>query len=349
MKSIFLNYKVFFVLSLYLIFQVSNVSAQSTVNQEKESSEAAPVSHNAPKFKVEMSKDTIMIGDQIDIIFTIEKDLTQLIALPEITAEATEGKVEPIGVMVIDTLKVDNRDVTLEARQTITSFDNGRYVFAPLPMLYVDKNLADTIYSDSLVLFVDTYLIDTATYQMADIKPLMQEPFSFSELKYYLRDIFSSIYTYIGIALVIIIALIIWYVRRKRNQILARPPEPPHIIAIRTLEEISNLKLWENGKYKEYYTRLTDAIRYYLVGRYGVNAMEMTSHEIFQALDKLDIAKRDFERLQDLLLLSDFVKFAKVLPKEDECRSSFDNAYFFVEETKLMPLENEEAEDIIKP
>ncbi|MEG1650101.1 MAG: hypothetical protein RR277_09450, partial [Rikenellaceae bacterium] len=77
--------------------------------------------------------------------------------------------------------------------------------------------------------------------------------------------------------------------------------------------------------------------------RYGVNAKEMTSQEIFDAVAPLDIKGREIEKLKELLLLSDFVKFAKVVPSQDECRASYDNVYYFVEETKLMPLTSEVA------
>ncbi|MFI3321151.1 MAG: hypothetical protein R3Y50_01345 [Rikenellaceae bacterium] len=330
-------------------------AAQSTLRQTEQKSDEVVVK-NRPEISVRLSRDSIMIGDQVDLIVTVKKDITQLIALPEVDAKSGEGKVETLSGMVVDTIAQDNRTVTLEARQKLTSFERGIYTFKEIPVVYIDKNINDTIYSDSVKLYVETYLIDTATYQMADLKPLMKEPFTFDELKYYMRDIFSSIYTYIGLVLVLIIAAIIWYIRyRKRKNVYVRPAEPPHVTAIRTLEQIAHEKVWENGRYKEYYTRLTDAIRIYLVGRYDINAMEMTSAEIFDALAEIDINGREVERVKELLYLSDYVKFAKATPSNDDCRSSYDNAYFFVEETKLLPMEVKEegdmkdAVDIVKP
>ncbi len=49
-----------------------------------------------------------------------------------------------------------------------------------------------------------------------------------------------------------------------------------------TLSSISALQNQEN--LKEYYTRLTNTLREYINGRFGFNAMEMTSSEIIECL-----------------------------------------------------------------
>ena len=297
---------------------------------------------NKPTIDASFSKDTILIGDQIYLQLTVNKDVAQVVALPEITTAATEGKIEILGLPEIDTLEVDGRQVTIQARYKVTSFDEGRYGINSFPLLYIDKNIQDTIYSDSVALVVASYVIDTATYVMADIKPRLEEKFTFDELKYYVATLFSSPYTYFGLLLALLVIVLIWYIRRRRAR--KNEPkiiEPPHIIAIRDLVNIDNKKLWQNGKVKQYYTELSDVIRVYLHGRYGVNAMEMTSIEIFEALREEGIPAKEFEKLRELLILSDYVKFAKISPTQDENSDSYNQAYYFVEETKLLPLEVE--------
>lgn len=305
-----------------------------------------------PKIDIELSRDTILIGDQIDLQFTVEKDITQVVVFPEITAEATDGVIEPIGEAVIDTLEIDGRKIKFQIKQKITSFEHGRYTFQPFPVLYVEKNITDTLYTDSLKLYVDTYLIDTATYVMEDITTVINEPFTFDELKFYIKDALRSPYTYLGLLLVILAAVGYYLYRRHKNKNrYVRPPEPPHIIAIRELEVIQNERLWENRKYKEYFSRVTDVIRIYIDSRYSVNAMEMTSQEIFDAFKNIELEEREAGRLRDLLILADYVKFAKFIPTQDECQISYNNAYYFIEDTKLMPLEREDdvEDDVTQP
>ena len=58
------------------------------------------------------------------------------------------------------------------------------------------------------------------------------------------------------------------------------PKLPPHEQALKELDAIKQQKLWQQGRSKEYYTLITETLRRYMVDRFGINAMEMTSDEI---------------------------------------------------------------------
>ena len=79
-----------------------------------------------------------------------------------------------------------------------------------------------------------------------------------------------------------------------------------------------------------------------MFGRFGINAMEMTSRQILGAMknNKELRDKRDYVR--QILNMADFVKFAKVRPLPDDNIASFENARKFVEETKPVPVEESE-------
>lgn len=152
--------------------------------------------------------------------------------------------------------------------------------------------------------------------------------------------------------LVIIILLAIaafvyaWFKYRKEGSILGKKPEPtPYEIAIAGLRDLKEKKLWEQGMEKEYYTDLTDILREYMYGRFGINAVEMTSRQILGALknNKETHDKRDY--IRSILNMADFVKFAKVRPLPDDNVASYDNALRFVEETKPLPPVEEQPEN----
>lgn len=125
-------------------------------------------------------------------------------------------------------------------------------------------------------------------------------------------------------------------VRRKRIV-------PPYELAMHRLGQLRERRLAESGHEKEYYTELTDILRQYLEGRFGINAMEMTSREIMDRLYDSDVKdKRDYVR--QILHVADFVKFAKVRPLPADNIAAFDNAVRFVEETKPVPVAEEEAD-----
>jgi hypothetical protein len=166
---------------------------------------------------------------------------------------------------------------------------------------------------------------------MADIKGIEKVPFTFAEIMRYVLII-------LGILLIIaIIAYII--IRIKQNKPIIpvfKPAEPAHVIAFRELEKLKNEKLWQQGQFKQYYTRLTDIIRQYIENRYNVFAMESTSEEIVSDLKKLEIEnKKVLENLAQMLEISDLVKFAKAEPLPEENENSWKYSNDFVLNTMI--------------
>ena len=58
------------------------------------------------------------------------------------------------------------------------------------------------------------------------------------------------------------------------------PKDPPHIVALRSLDRIRGEKLWQKGNQKQYYTEITDTLRVYIEQRFGIKTIERTSNEI---------------------------------------------------------------------
>lgn len=134
----------------------------------------------------------------------------------------------------------------------------------------------------------------------------------------------------------------LWRRYRKDGSILGKKPEPtPYEKAMAALVALKAQKLWEQGMEKEYYTELTDILRVYLYGRFGINAMEMTSRQILACLSSNPETKEKRNYVRQILNMADFVKFAKVRPLPDDNVASYDNAYKFVKETEPLPPEPE--------
>ena len=100
------------------------------------------------------------------------------------------------------------------------------------------------------------------------------------------------------------------------------------------LSQLRDEKLWQEGREKEYYTHLTDILREYLFGRFGIQAMEMTSSQILSILRSNQETKVLNKQMKEILEMADFVKFAKVKPTPDDNEAAMRNAVAFVEETR---------------
>lgn len=267
----------------------------------------------------------------------------------------------------IDTISVDNRTLHLRKRYRLAVMETGAMHIRPT-ILYFEKNrdVPDTIRSnEELTLIVPRYeQLDTMSFLTPDpmqgakvdsllaVSHLRTEgittqknlPFIFAEIRDY------TIYTVIAL---ILLALATWagiYIWNKylKNRVAAPKAErrlPPHIVANMALVELSHRKLWQNGKYKLYYTSLSDILRVYIADMWNIGALEMTTDEIIRALSDEEIPRDSRMDLVAVLRTADMVKFAKAQPDAEENEENYRRSYYFVENTKREVVE-EGKEDI---
>ncbi len=299
---------------------------------------AAPIVGSAaesiPRVEARVEQDSVGIGDRFTYSIIVEQDQVQVVAFPEFTSQ--EGDViELVESLPIDTLEQDGRRLKLRKRFTLTTFEDGDLNLGLAQVLYLDKNIADTLYStDSVRLRVHTFQIDSTSRSIYDIKEQRAMPFKFQEIKGYTQ---WGLLTLVVLVIAILVARRILAARGKKLSDLFKPtpPLPPHTEAIKALESLHNQKLWQNEKYKEYYSALSDILRHYIARRYEITAMEMTSEEIIAAAKEIDLPSKSSIDLTTLLRDADLVKFAKATPDGEENEAHYWRAYYFVEETKI--------------
>lgn len=281
--------------------------------------------------------------------------------------EYDEDIFELVEEMPFDTLAVEGRTLRLRKRYRLAVMETGTIPMRPT-ILYFDKNreTPDTLYAhDTLRLHVASYAeLDTMLFLKAD--PTSQQGFGVDDDKAIsmLKDegittqkdmpfIFAEISDYVtyGAIALIILALVAWAVawmvarelKRRKSIVKPKPAIPPHIVAVKALEELANRKLWQNGKYKLYYSSLTSILKVYIVGRWGVGALEMTTDEIMVALQGIEMPNDSRANLIAILRTADMVKFAKAQPEVEENEVNYTRAYYFVENTKLETTQHNET------
>jgi len=277
----------------------------------------------------------IRIGEQVKLDLYVSYSAKQnnlKIQWPNI-ADTITDKIEVISVSVIDTTSPDksNPDIIQQHQQiTISAYDSG-YFAIPGFKFFINNDSANAFYSQSLFLEVHTVPTDSSITKTKDIKPPFAEAFNW---KWY------SKYFYWGFSLLVIIILIIlitiYFTKKNKIVVLKseKPKIPAHIIALQSLEKIKNEQIWKEEKTKEYYSSISDTIRLYIEERFKVNALESTTAEIMKAFRSQVVDKESKDKLQQLLMLSDLVKFAKQFPIISEHTFTLQNAFDFVNETK---------------
>ena len=233
---------------------------------------------------------------------------------------------------------------------TVQAFDSGLYSIPPIAL--IDGN--DTILTETLALKVEPVELDSSLvvfndkgeatdltiHDMTDVEDV-RRPFAD-----YVPDWILSWGWWVLIAVVLIAAgLFVYYKWLRHGRLPLMPAKkkiPPYELAMSQLATLKEEKLWQKGSEEEYYTRLTDIIREYLVGRFGISAREMTSHQILAALKHCPEALTDMDSMKELLQQADFVKFAKARPDAHDNERAFSDAQNFVESTR--PVEQPEEE-----
>ncbi|MBO5903334.1 MAG: hypothetical protein J6Q40_05010 [Tidjanibacter sp.] len=286
---------------------------------------------NYPSVHISLAPDSILIGDRAVMKVEVEKDFTQVVNPPQFENNIIGNAIEILAIAPIDTAEVATRRHRITYNYVLTSFEEGTFSLSNFPVLYLDKNITDTLYApESIALTVGTLSVDTLNTTIYDIKAPIETPLLLGEVQGYIEFISLA-----GIVLAAIIYLIANRKRKEKAELSrALPTEPPHLKAIRELEALHNQKIWQNNKHKLYYTRLTDILREYLFGRYEIRAMEMTSDEIMDAVKEITLSAKNSGDLNKILRLADYVKFAKHIPTPEENEEAYYAAYYFVEETK---------------
>ena len=292
---------------------------------------------------VSIDSAAILIGEQTVLHLTITTDNGKNVIVP-IPNDTLMTGVEVLNIAKADTTVIDNNRLLIKQDILVTSFDSSLYLLPPFKVI----DQTDTIYSNQVALKVSTIPVNIdKPDEFNDIKDTWDPPFVLAD--YYLL-IYGVLF---ACFLICLIGYILKRLRNRQSIIPFKKQEPkllPFEMAMKELDEIKQQKLWQQGRNKEYYTLLTDTLRKYMVNRFGINAMEMTSGEILELIRLESEANSSYNSLKQILELADFVKFAKLHPLPDENELSLMNAYLFVNQTKVVevasPEESKESTEI---
>ena len=217
----------------------------------------------------------------------------------------------------------------------LAPFEEGLYHLPPIPVL----RGTDTLLFEGLDMEVKTMPVDTATFQIHDIKGQMRYPLTFREMLPWIAGLWL-------LATLVILAVCLMQLRRRREAGADKPKDPAYIVALRELDKWRGDKFWAPDKQKSYYSGITDALKNYIEDRFGVDAPEMTTAELFDALKQAeDLPAELREELRELFECADFVKFAKHTASQEENARALPTAVRFVTSTYQTVLEEEQKEN----
>jgi len=300
---------------------------------------------SAQKITVNAKLDStvIWIGSQTRLTFEVSQQPKQKVSMP-LFSDTIVGGLETVEPMKIDTSKSPDGQLIVAQHYLVTSFKDSLIYIPPFPFVVN----GDTVWSKSLSLkVVQPFKIDTASHKIADIKPVLNSKFNWSDLFFKL---------FLGLLILgLLIVLFVLYQKyfKKKPELSDKELKlllPAHEVALKQLDKIKQEKPWQHGRSKEYHTELTDVIREYIERVFKINSMELTSEEILEHLRMMKVEQKStYLSLQQILRLADLVKFAKWNALPDEHELSLQNAYLFINQTKVedvKPVEEIKTEEL---
>ena len=296
----------------------------------------------AQYIKVESQADRLSmpIGDQTILHVSASMPLKTDITFPEIVDSI--GKIKIVKSLKADTV-VDKNNPNLETishSYTITSFDTGVYV---LPQFTFHTKTGD-IKTGTITLQIKSVPVDT-TKAFYDIKEPLAVSYNFWD---WLKEHWLAVA--FGLVIIGLIISLINYSRNKKKYEFVKPGPLYTIdeIAINSLNDLNAKKLWQQSEVKLYYIDLTEILRVYLERRYGIQAHEQTTDQIFDGLKSKGLTKESSNILFQILKLADLVKFAKQQPTAYENEQSMENAIIFIQQTRVIPQPVQNKEELPK-
>ncbi len=303
--------------------------------------QAAPIESTEQLAPVEASASVdhavATTGDVLTFRISVDHDPSLVVEIPEAGAEIQ-------GFRIVDTSREEPVEaagrVTRELVYRLRADLVGSYV---LPSVAVSYRAADgpegeadgVVETSQIFVEVESVLPeDGSAEDIVELKPLRQierqRPWWF----------------FAGLAAgALVIAVLLWRYLRRSREITAAPPEAPHVVAFRALDLLRETDFADVVAVRRFYFAISETLRTYVEGRFGLNATDLTTEEILAQLPVLsDLGETERDALRRFLAHTDQVKFAEHQPSEAEIEQTYEAALDFVETTQERPEDDEPQE-----
>jgi len=266
----------------------------------------------------------IWIGEQTNFTFTVEQPGDMYVHFPRLS-DTLSANIEILSAHPADTVFIGDNKLKITKSYRVTSFDKGEHYVEALPFVFLIDGDQRVLSTHRARLEVVAPEIDREA-GIYDIKDPLGIPLGFFEILPWILLL---------LVIAVLVRFIVRYLSKRKHGIplseSRESSEPAHVIAMRELKQLKSESLWQQGKIKEYYTRLTEIVRIYIERQFGIMAMEQTSDEIIGELHGWNgVDRQVVDLLRECFYLADLVKFARARPVEQEHEASLNTAFHFI-------------------
>ena len=273
--------------------------------------------------RTELDTTVVTVGDRITLTLAVEHPVEATVEWPDSFTMA------PFEVLdaAVTAPRIEGERATTSARLALTVFELGEVEIPALEVEVVGPDgTVEAFSSDRFAVEV----VSVGADEGGDIREI-RGPFAVP---------ISALRLGLLLLLVLVPALLAWLLYRRwrpgpaeDSVERAPPPRHAHEIALEELAALERSPLLAEGRVKEFHIQLSEILRVYIERRFMVEALEMTSREILDGLERAGAGPRVRDPLRVFLGECDMVKFAKVRPDDATSLGTLRRGRALVEDT----------------
>lgn len=295
----------------------------------------APAQPRAPAVSSNLEPAHIAVGDRTRLTIQVEHAAAASVAWPD------PESLGPFEVLErrIDGPRVEGDRAVSSAELVLTAFELGDL---EVPAVGIEVAGAD---GDAVMLETEPAPVTVASVGLdegGDIRAI-KGPLDIP------LNVLTLVPWLVGVLLLAGIGYWLWRRSRVRapDSIPApvEPPRPAHETACEAFRILEAERLPERGEIKTFHIRASDIVRAYVEGRFGVDALEMTTREVLDGLRARDVEEAVLGDFRHLLERCDLVKFAKDRPVLERCHEVIPLGRSLVDRTRAVVAGPEPATD----
>lgn len=244
-----------------------------------------------------VDKNRILIGEQAQLMLQAVFPPRNKISFFQLD---TMPHFEILFESEVDTVR-RNDSIILSQRVVFTSWDSGTW---QVPALRLPGSRG-----------VQTRALPVTVSFSSPFDPA-QEYHGIKDILEVAKEKKQSWWWYVMLALLLLGLSLLLFPKKKRQP--APQPVADANAYEKALKALDQLQLEASSDHKQYYTRLIDIFRSYLLQRRGIHSFQKTTDDLGRQLDQLQMDEAVYRQMIENLQLSDFVKFARYVPTQEE-------------------------------
>jgi len=304
---------------------------------------SAFVSDNVIAQRVEayVSEDTVSVGDRFTLTLVALHGFDEIPSFPSL--DSTFGDIKPIDLLSAGTRQIDSDTRLDSAVYEVTTFALDTAQLAPITIGFSNHSILAS--TDPQNIFVNS-LVEQDAETIREMAP----PVDFG------RPLWP--FALLGLAAIVIGFLVWYFIRKKRQSKSTALPAPevddspsPSAVALERLRALEHTPLTTRSQIEAFYVELSDTLRTYVEHRLHIPALESTTQELIQSLIHPKIQHQVPsgipQQLDQILSLSDLVKFADVTPSIPEGRHALEESFTVIKRVEVKFDQLEASEKLV--